>query len=153
VTQITDSQTATKIRLERALDSAVVLSWNELMTDSTSGLIHVEYQAGDDGSIDFLKIWASTTWGEWKLVCEFWIRPLWSHATGIRFCKEYHSVDFARTLEQLLGRVGDFAVLPNLHGLVQVFPPTEAERKDAQKIIQPASVPHASLPLDEHVAA
>jgi hypothetical protein len=49
------SQTMPRVRLERIVKSAVVLSWDELMTDPASGLIHVEYQAGDDGSLDFLR--------------------------------------------------------------------------------------------------
>jgi hypothetical protein len=56
MTPITDSQAMQRIRLERMFKSAVVLSRDELMADSTSGLIHVEYQAGDDGLLDFIRL-------------------------------------------------------------------------------------------------
>jgi hypothetical protein len=60
---MTDSQTMQTITLDRALAYAVIHSWEELMPDRTSGLIHIEYQTGSDGSIDFLKAWASITRG------------------------------------------------------------------------------------------
>jgi hypothetical protein len=50
-----------------------------------TGLIHIEYQSGTDGALEFLKIWESTVWGVWNLMCELWTHPRWSHATGIRF--------------------------------------------------------------------
>lgn len=153
MTPITDSQAIQRIQLERMLKSAVVLSWDELMADSTSGLIHVEYQAGDDGLLDFLKVWASTTWGQWRLVCEFWMRPLWSHTAGVRFGSEYHSVDFARTLELVVGNDAAFSVVPDLHGLIQVFPPTEVERNDAKQITMAALDNHGSLSSEKPVAA
>jgi hypothetical protein len=150
---ITGSQTLQRSYLEGRLKSAVVLGWDELMPDSTSGLIHVEYQAADEGSLDFLKIWASTIRGQWKLICEFWMRPLWSHSAGVRFGSEYHSVDFARTLELVLGPADAFSLAPNLRGLVQVSPPTEEERDKAKQLTLSALEHHASMPFDEHVAA
>ena len=153
MTSITDSQTTPRVRLERILKSAVLLSWDELMTDPATGLIHVEYQAGDDGSLDFLKVWASTIWGEWKLVCEFWVRPLWSHTTGVRFAGEYHSAELARTLELAIGKDAAFAGEPNLHGLIQVFPPTEVERKEAERMVQTAPENCVCLPMEKPAAA
>jgi hypothetical protein len=153
MTPITGSQTLPRVRLERMLKSAVVLSWDELMTDPASGLIHVEYQAGDDGSLDFLKVWASTIWGEWRLVCELWVRPLWSHTTGVRFGSEYHSAELARTLEFAVRKDGAFAGEPNLHGLIQVFPPTGVERKEAEQMIQTAPEHVVCLPMEKHAAA
>ena len=38
--------------------------------------------------------------------------PLWSHSAGVRFGSEYHSVDFARTLELVLGPVNAFSLAP-----------------------------------------
>jgi hypothetical protein len=45
------------ISLDRALEYTVIQGWDELMPDRTSGLIHIEYQTGSDGSTDFLKVW------------------------------------------------------------------------------------------------
>lgn len=56
MTPITDAQPMQTDRLDHALEYAVVQSWDELMPNSTSGLIHIEYQIGDDGSLDFVLI-------------------------------------------------------------------------------------------------
>jgi hypothetical protein len=150
---IIDSQTTHRDWLECMLKSAVVMSWDALMKGSTAGLIHVEYQTGDDGSLDFLKVWESTIWGQWKLVCEFWTRPLWSHATGVRFASDYHSADFSHALELAVGNKNALSMLPNLHGMVQVFPPTEDEQEKAETVTRAALDSSASTPAKKHIAA
>jgi hypothetical protein len=50
------SQLMQTIRLDRALEYSVIQSWDELMPDQASGLIHIEYQTGGDGSLDFLTL-------------------------------------------------------------------------------------------------
>lgn len=121
-------------RLDRALQFVVVQAWDELMPDHpNSGLIHIEYETGGDGSLDFLKVWASTVRGNWSLVCEFWLRPLWSHATGLRFSRDYHSSGLADALGLVAGHQDRFAKLPNRAGLIQVSPPTSKERRQARR--------------------
>jgi hypothetical protein len=71
-------------------------------------LIHIEYQTGHDGSLDFLLIWASTNRGYWNLVCEYWIHPLWSHSTGLRFGNDYRSLEFAHGLELAVKHEDEF---------------------------------------------
>ena len=140
-------------RLDRALEYAVIQNWDQLMPDSTSGLIHIEYQTGRDGSLDFLLIWASTIRGYWNLVCEYWMRPLWNHATGLRFGKKYYSVDFARTPEFLMGHEDAFSKLSDPHGLLQIYPPTQEERKEVERWTRVAFNHHGSVPIEQHVAA
>ncbi len=149
---LTDSQTTQTVQLDRMLESAVVLSWDELMPNSTAGLIHIEYQSGADGSLEFLKIWASTIWGQWKLICEFWMRPLWSHATGVRFGGDYHSIDFARTLELVVGNE-NVPILPNLRGLIQVYPPKDEELREAECMTNAVLSHHGSVPMPTTLAA
>jgi hypothetical protein len=98
MTNIISSPTIPTARLDRALEYALIQSWDELMPDPTSGLIHVEYQTEVDGSLDFLTVWASAIRGYWNRVCELWMRPLRSHATGLRFGDDYHSERPARRL-------------------------------------------------------
>lgn len=126
--QISASQSEPTLQLECALQSAVAQNWDELMPDSKSGLIHIENQNGDDGSLDFLLIWASSVRGYWDLVCQFWVRPLWSHTVGLLFSNNYHSETLAHTLKSLMGQEGTFAKLPGKHGLIQVYPPKEEQR-------------------------
>ena len=127
------SPTISTSQLDLALEYAVIRSWDDLMPNSASGLIHVEYQTSLDGSLDFFKIWASTLRGYWSLICECWMRPLWSHTTGLRFENDYHSGILARTLEYVMRHEDSFAKLPERHGLIQVYPPTTAQRGEAER--------------------
>ena len=81
------------------------------------------------------------------------MRPLWSHVTGIRFGSNHHSVDFARTLQLVVGNEGAVSVLPSLHSLIQVFPPTDVQRRDAELLIKVALDSHGSVPADPPLAA
>jgi hypothetical protein len=150
MTSITGTQPMQTERLDHALASTVIQSWDELMPKSTSGLIQIEYQTGDDGSIEFLMIWASTIRGHWKLVCELWMRPLWSHATGLRFSNDYHSAAFAHTLELVMGNENAFSKLADQHGLIQVYPPTQEERKEADHWTSVAFDQLASVPVEHY---
>lgn len=153
MTKIGDSQVMQAARLDHALSYAVVQSWDELMPDSASGLIQIEYQTGDDGSIEFLKVWASTIRGYWKLVCEFWMRPLWSHAIGLRFSNDYHCAEFARTLEAVMGHEDAFSKLPAQHGLIQIYPPTQQERNEAGRWTSVAYEERGAEPTEQPAAA
>lgn len=153
MTSRTGSQTMQEARLDRTLEYTLVRSWDELMPDSSSGLIQIEYHTGSDGSLDFLKIWASTIRGHWDLICEFWAKPLWSHATGLLFGPAFDSAEFAHTLERVIGRENAFVKLPDQHGLIQVFPPAQVEREQAERWMEVAFDHEGAIPTQQPVAA
>jgi hypothetical protein len=153
MTNILNSQMMQTAQLDRALEYAVIQSWDQVMPDPTSGLIHVEYETGAAGPLDFLKIWSSTLRGHWSLVCEYWIRPLWSHTTGLRFANDYYSADLARTLEFLIAHEDAFAKLPDRRGSIQVSPPTEEERREAERWMTVALNHDGSVPTEQPMAA
>ncbi|HXU17543.1 MAG TPA: hypothetical protein VN708_20580 [Terriglobales bacterium] len=105
------------------------------MPDRTAGLIHIEYQTGSDGVIEFLKVWSSIARGTWKLVCEMWMRPLWSHVTGLRFENSYRSESLSKNLELIMGQEQTFSRVSEQAGLIQIHPPTEEERREADQWI------------------
>lgn len=152
MTPLTQPQPMQTARLDRTLEYAVVQSWGELMP-AKSGLIQIEYQTGQDGSLDFAMIWASTIRGHWNRVCELWMKPLWSHPIGLRFDGDSPPVSFAHTLELVVGRENAFSKLPDQHGLIQVFPPTREERSAADRWLEVAFNRDAPMPLQQHVAA
>lgn len=131
MTAIPNLQTAATLRLDRALENAVVLGWNELMPMATAGVIHVEYHSGPDHSLEYVKIWASRERKQWNLICEYWTCSLWSHVPGLSFGKGYRSGDFSRRLENVMQHEAAFAKLPHQDGSIQVYPPTESERTAA----------------------
>ena len=57
--------------LERILESAVVVSWADLMRNAQADLIQIEYGFAADGTIDYLKFWASISRGHWLLAVEY----------------------------------------------------------------------------------
>ena len=72
-------QTGDSIPFDEALADVVVLSWNDLMPEPSSGLIHIEYHVDSLGAVEFVKVWASTIRGEWNLVCGHWTQAGGSH--------------------------------------------------------------------------
>ena len=120
--------------LDRILECAVVLSWADLIQANESGLIHVDYGFGPGDSIEYLKLWSSTTRGYWHLACEYWMSPSTFHATGIHFQDGYKSDDLAYTLDLIMQHQNAFVASPNLgrNGLLQIQPPTREESSAAK---------------------
>src|SRR5690349_7279192 len=81
--------------LERALESAIVVSWTDLMHGSQTGLVHVEYGFAPTGTLDYLKVWSSITRGHWLLACEYWMSATAFHDIGVRFDNGYESEGLA----------------------------------------------------------
>ena len=153
MTSLTGSQPMQTARLDRTLEYAVIQSWDELMPESTSGVVHIEYQTGADGALEFFKIWASTNWGYWNLICEYWMRPLWSYPTGVTFGKGYDSVGFARTLELVMGHENAFVKLTRKQGVIQIFAPTQEKRAAAERWMSVAFNHDRPEPMQQLVAA
>jgi hypothetical protein len=128
---------ATTAELARVLHSAVILSWDDLMPPGATGSIHVEYGTGVSGAIDFLKVFSSTTWGYWKLACEYWVSSSWGHTPGMSFGDFPCPRKFAQTVQKLMQHAGEFTppCEPSCNGVIQVTPPSEAERKDASNCL------------------
>ena len=49
--------------LDQILESAVVVSWADLMRGAQTGLIHIEYGFAPSGTLDYLQVWSSITRG------------------------------------------------------------------------------------------
>jgi hypothetical protein len=115
--------------LERTLESAIVVSWADLMGDTPTGLMHVEYGFAAAGTLDYLKVWSSLTRGHWLLACEYWMSPSTFHDTGIRFDNGYESESLAHNLEFVMQRQTDFVLPANLgrQGLLQIGTPNKEE--------------------------
>lgn len=126
-----------RVEIARVLESAVVLSWKDLLHPSKEGLVHVEYGTAPEPSLQYLKVWLATTRGTWDLICEYWMSCGSSRvpAAGLTFSKGYYSADLALMLEQMMQHHDGF---PNsLSGesgvnLIQVHSPTERDRVKAR---------------------
>jgi hypothetical protein len=132
-----------RVQIGRVLESAVVLSWKDLLHSSKEGLVHVEYGTAPEPSLQYLKIWLSTNRGTWDLICEYWMSPGSSRvpAVGLTFSNGYYSADLAQMLERMMQHQDGF---PNLLSgesgvnLIQVQSPTEDDRLKASNCMSEA---------------
>jgi hypothetical protein len=126
--------------LEQILESAIVMSWTDLMHGAETGLIHVEYGFAPGGTLDYLKIWSSITRGHWLLACEYRMSANTFHSAGISFENGYQSEGLAHILGFVMQHQDAFTLPLNLgrQGLLQISTPTTEENEAAV-----ASVNHA----------
>ena len=57
--------------LDRVLESAMVVSWRDLIHGMQNGLVHIEYGFSPSGTLDDLQVWSSTRRGYWLLACSY----------------------------------------------------------------------------------
>jgi hypothetical protein len=122
-----------KQNLERVLESAIIISWTDLMRGVPSGLIHIKYGFASNGTLDYLQIWSSISRGQWLLACEYWMSPSTLHGTGVRFDNGYNSEGLAHILESVMQHQMAFSLPADLgrQGLLQISTPTQEERTAA----------------------
>ena len=116
------------IQVDRLLESAVVLSWKDLVHPSQNGPLYIEYVPGT--RLPYLKIRQLTGKGEWILVCEYWMsRELTRAVDRLTFSNGYHSAGLAEMLEVIMQRQDHFvdSRVGQRAGSIQVNPPTEKE--------------------------
>jgi len=118
-----------KESLDQILESAIVVSWTDLMHGTEAGLIHIEYGFVPTGTLDYLKVWSSITRGHWLLACEYWMSATTFHGTGVRFDNGYESEGLAHILEFAMQHQTEFTLPADLgrQGLLQVSTPTPEE--------------------------
>src|SRR5437879_11794428 len=97
--------------LERILESAIVVSWSDLMRGAQTGLIHIEDGFAAGGTLDYLQVWSSVTRGHWLLACGYWMSASRFHGTGVHFDNKYQSEGLAHILEFVMQHQTAF-VLP-----------------------------------------
>jgi hypothetical protein len=124
-----------RVRVDRVLESAVVLSWKELLRNRRAGVVHVEYGVAPEPSLQYVKMWLSTTQGTWDLMCEYWMHAASPNpAAGLTFSNGYYSAALERILEQMMRHQDG---LPNsLFGktglnLILVQSPTQDDERKA----------------------
>ncbi len=129
-----------KQSLERTLESAVVVSWADLIHEAQTGLIHIEYGFAPTGTLDYLKIWSSLTRGHWLLACEYWMSESSFHGAGVRFDNGYESEGLSNILERVMQHQTLFVLPENMgrQGLLQIPTPTEEDRSEAGERIRDA---------------
>ena len=128
-----------KQSLDQTLESAVVVSWIDLMHGAQTGLIHVEYGFAP-AALDYLKVWLSITPGQWLLACEYWMSANTFHRAGVHFSNGYECEGLAHTLEFVMQHQESFVLPANLgrQGLLQISTPSVEESAAAGALINQA---------------
>lgn len=116
-------KTRSSVALDQILGSAVVLNWDSLASATTAGIVKIEYHIGQDGALEYLKLWASAR-GYWSLICDYSIHLGWSD--GPRFLNGYHSRPLGRLLQAIMLNQGLFQHQgrPNSNGTIDIGTPT-----------------------------
>lgn len=129
-----------KQSLDQTLESAVVVSWMDLMHGAQTGLIHVEYGFAPAGALDYLKVWSSLTRGNWLLACEYWMSANTFHGTGVHFSNGYECEGLAHILKFVMQHQESFVLPANLgrQGLLQISTPSVEESEAAAALINQA---------------
>jgi hypothetical protein len=121
------------IDFEKALELAVILSWEELVKPEDHSSIHVEYANVDGIPIASLQIWAMYKRYE-NLVCDYSVVPSsGSQLQRARFANAYASQSLAEALDFIMQNQSQFSrpTGRGVNGLVQVAAPTKEDRASA----------------------
>ena len=120
--------------IDRILECAVALNWNALAHADEATALQVEYRIGPGKSLDYLKLWSSTTRGVWHLICEYWMQSSSTHESGTTFTGGKYSGDFTWMLDAIMQHQGAFrpGSANFMDGLVQVKRPTDADLASAR---------------------
>ena len=123
--------------MERILESAVTLNWEDFTTSYTPVAMQIEYRNGPERSLEHLKLWSSALRGHWNLVCEYWVHATATHLQGAIFSDSYSSAGLTRMLEAIMQNQQAFAVphSDSTGGLVHIAPPNETESIAAKHLM------------------
>jgi hypothetical protein len=121
------------MELDKALQCAVILAWEDLMKATQPCSARVEYQ-GDPGTpLDYLSVWSVGAGGYQDLVCDYWTWTSSAHRSGVRFRDGHSSEQLAETLDFIMKNQDQFTRRAGAcrDGLVLVYPPAGKERTEA----------------------
>jgi len=137
MSSIPGSTQAVSMKMDRILQSAVILSWKELLCPAQQGLIQIEYVPGN--SLAYLKIWQLTGKGEWSLVCEYWLSAM-AKDDGTTFSNGYHSAILPGMLQMIMGNQDHFeaALQTGKPSSIQVQAPNEQDKLAANACMREA---------------
>jgi hypothetical protein len=143
-----------KQNFDRVLESAIVVSWADLMRGAPFGLVHIQYGFAPTGTLDYVQVWSSISRGQWLLACEYWMSPSAFHGSGLRFDNGYHSEALTHILESVMQHQMAFSLPADLgrQGLLQISTPTQEESTAAATAVSEACGRISSL-LAEPVLA
>jgi hypothetical protein len=144
------------MELDKALEFAVILAWEDLMKSAPPCSVRVEYRCEPGTSLDYLSVWSVRAARDQYLVCDY--RTLTSSARpgGVQFGNGHHSDKLAQTLDFIMKNQDRFTRRADAcrDGLVLIYPPTGDERTEAASWMRGlhSAATNVSRAADERVA-
>lgn len=117
---------------EKALEFAVIASWDDLVKPDDNRSIHVEYANVDGIPVASLQVWA-TYRGYGNRVCDYSTGPTNGSKQGTQFSNAYASETLAEALDLVMLNQSQFArpAGRGVSGLIRVAAPSKQVRASA----------------------
>jgi len=121
------------MELDKALEFAVILGWEDLKKVTNPGSARVEYRSAPGTAVDYLSIWSVDAEGHQNMVCDYWTWTSPAHPSGICFKNKFHSPPLGLALDFILMNQDQFTRPADAcpEGLALVHPPTGDELTEA----------------------
>jgi hypothetical protein len=121
------------LELDKALQYAVTLAWEDLMQPIEPRLVRVEYLCEPGTALDHLSVWSVRAGGYQDLVCDCWTWASVAHPRGAAFGNRHYSDKLAQTLDFVMKNQGQFTRSADAgqHGLVLIYTPDADDRREA----------------------
>lgn len=123
------------MEFEKAVALAVISSWDDLVKSNDEHCtVRIEYRDIRGAALEWLKVWIVRQSGHWVLVCNYSTKASRSQNLRFRFANSYESATLAQSLDFIMQNQLRFkrcVAGSSMKGMVEVAPPTEAERVGA----------------------
>jgi len=120
------------MELNRALEFAVILGWQDLLRVVTPSIVRIEYECAPGASLDHLSVWLIKPKGYQDLVYEHWTKASWGYPAGARFENGHDSGILAQALNFILRNQQQFTHASDCRkGRILIYPPAETEQAEA----------------------
>ena len=125
------------MELDKALQFAVIVAWDDLMKAGESRPARVEYQASPGISLDHVSVWSAKGWGYHDLLCDYWTSVSSGHPDGASFKNGHSSDKLAEALGVIMKNQDHFRrpLDAGRSGLVLIDPPAPDDREEALRWI------------------
>ncbi len=121
------------MELDKALQFAVIVAWEDLSTANQARSVRVEYQGNPGTSLDSVSVWSAKAWGYHDLLCDYWTSASSDHPGGACFKNGHRSDKLAESLDFIMRNQNLFTRPADAgrNGLVLIDPPAVDERQQA----------------------
>ena len=121
------------MELDKALQFAVTVAWDDLMKAGEPSPVRVEYQGRPGMSLDNVSVWSAKAWGYHDLLCDYWTSASSGHPNGACFKNGHSSDKLVEALGFIMKNQDQFRrpLDAGGHGLVLIDPPALDDREEA----------------------